>query len=548
MPDPVTSAILPDAGQVTYGKLNQRHPERDCRYLERLWAFYKGGRHLLGNRELMDEVFPRHRREVEEVYNERMSRAFYIGICGSIVEFLTSTLMSDPIRVGQSSGEKVQLKLDAWYENWIKNVAPKGAPAVDLVQFMRGAALSMQVTKESWVRVDLPVAGTYTSRADQEKAGGLNAWLVQIPTGCVLDWYEDAAGALEWAIVHSREMPRAGLAAKRDHVVERWFWYDRTQRIEYAIRYKAGEKPKDEQAIPEVGRIPHKFGAVPLVRKQVPDALWAMDTLESIQREHFNKRNAQAWSEFHALLPELYEFLAPEAPAAGEVIGENQKDAERATAQPRGQGYVQERGNEDHAEFIGPPTAPFAEARLSCQELRDEMHRVLHLMALAVAPNASMLGRSAASKAQDQIATAIVAGELGRHLREHAVAIMEMVSRVRGDVALAEQWQAEGAAQFVTTSIDDVVSRATQVEAITIKSPTFRRLWQASTAETLLGDACTPDVKKAIEEELAKNITDEDIAPGNLQRVNIRGAKPGKEGEEEGDGDMEGMAKEMAGE
>lgn len=536
MPDQTASA-LPET--IEYGALNQRHPGRDCAYLNRLWAFYSGGQVLLGNQELLRQVFPRHRREVESVYQERINRAFYIGIAGEIVDFLTATLMSDPVRVGQETEGENELKLAAWYEKWVKNVAPKSAPVMELTEFLRECVLNLMVTRESWVRVDLPKPAEYASRADQEKAGALDAWLVQVPTQCVLDWEDDDSGGLKWVIVHSRETPRAGLAQGRDKIIERWFYYDRERLAEYEISYKKDDTPRENTKVSRVGDTPHRFGTVPLIRKTVPDGLWAMDTLEGMQREHFNKRNALSWGEFQSLLPELYEFIAPDDAPPGVVIGSAREDEDKAKSDPRGQGYIQTRHKDSKAEWVGPPVEPFSEARSSCQELRDEMHRVLHLMALSVTSTASMLGRSAASKAQDQSSTAIVARELGRHLREHAVAILEMVSRARGDTGMRDTWKAQGADQFVVTSVDDVIDRATKVETITIKSPTFHRLHQAGVAETLLADRATPKVMKTIEGELEENVTAEDMRPIEKRTpVNLGKAK----GTEEEGGGSEGGA------
>jgi hypothetical protein len=107
---------------------------------------------------------------------------------------------------------------------------------------------------------------------------------------------------------------------------------------------------------------------------------------------------------------------------------------------------------------------------------------------------------------------------------------MEMVSRARGEVGLKDQWKATGATQFTITSTDEVVDRGTKVETLTIKSPTFHKKHQAAMAETILGDAATPDVMEAIEGELEKNITAEDMQP-IVPRVPVNLGKPGGEGD-----------------
>jgi hypothetical protein len=522
-----------------YETLKQCHPDYCGGYLNRLWALYEGGKSLLGNGQLLREICPRNRQEHEKVYEKRLAMAFYAGTAGEIVDTLVATILGDPIRVG--IGEK--LTLDDWYSNFVRNVSPKGAPRVELQEFVREHAKSLLVTGDSWVRVDVPPAGNYTNRADQEKAGALDAFLVTIPTGCVTDWEEADDGSLNWIMVYSTATPRGGLTGTRNTIVHRWAYYDRVSWATYECAQKVGEPIQDNQDIPIVRSGSHTFGCVPVVRKQVPKGLWAMDTLESLAREHFNKRSDLAWAEKQALLPELYEFLGPEQAAGAMPIGENQGNARRATSQPRGQGYVQERGAGDKAQFVGPDVAPFAEARKSCSEIRDEMHRVMHLMALSQATSASALGRSADSKKADQQATNIVAGELGKQLREHMTAIFEMVSIARGDVANKDKWKAAGAAQFSATSVGDVVAVAESVETITIKSPTFHRIHQAATAEAILGERATPEALKAIADELAKNITDEDMAPVETkEKVDLGGKDKKAEADEEDEEDGESEA------
>lgn len=526
-------------GGLKYKVLSQVHPDFDGAYLERLWALYDGGKALLRNPNVMRDIFYRHREETDTVYQKRAAMAFYVGVAGEIIDQLVATLMSDPI-VLTLEGEEEAVPLPEWYQQFLKNVTPKGAKKIDIGETLRNWARSLLVAKDCWVRVDMPAQGEFASRSDQEKAGALDAFIVHVPTACVVDWEEDEGGNLELVIVHSCESKRAGIGDTRDKAKEIWTCYTRDSWERYEFTHDKDKPIEPETVIPKVAEGTHKLGSVPFIRKVVCKGLWAMDTLEGLAREHFNKRCALSWAEFQSLLPELYEFLGPEESTGETIIGENQKNARRAIAKARGQGYVQERGQQDDAKFVGPDVAPFTEARKSGSELRDDMYRALHLMAMSLATTASQVGRSAASKEADQAATNIVAAEIGRYLKEMLVGVVEMISKVRGEVEYTDKWQATGAENFSATNAATVVERAGTVALIPIKSPTFHRINQAMVAEAHLGDKATSKVMKVIEGELAKNVTDEDMDPLNTKdKVDLGGKDKKAEAEEEDEGESE---------
>jgi hypothetical protein len=240
-----------------------------------------------------------------------------------------------------------------------------------------------------------------------------------------------------------------------------------------------------------------------------------MNLLESIAREHFNKRAGLGWAELNALFPDLYEFMAPETPPVGGMISSAQEDADRATSQKRGVGYVQQRGHQDSAMYVGPPVEAFTHARESCKDLREAMHQVLHLMALSVDNNTTALGRSAASKAQDNSTMEVVFGELGRRLKLHAVDLFDRVAQARNEEALVGTWKAEGACAYDAESDDAVIERAVQVSSIMsqpmIKSVTFRRDFQLKLAKAAMGEDADEKKIATYEKEIQVGVTEESI-------------------------------------
>lgn len=546
MPSPGVDAAPGPAG-IQYKLLCQRHPEYRASLWRRLHALYAGGSRLFEDMALLREVFPRHRGEADDLYKERIARAFYVPYAGEIVDHLVAALFKQPImmRLGDEDEAKSDPDDDGdgdaeeaaalsevpeFYQDFQKDTSVPGGEAVSFNQLLKKQILNALTKQCSWTMVDLPALigedgqpVAFPDKQAEEAAGALDAYAVALENESVVDWKEDGAGNLEWVLVWTTTCEREDLWSSRDQVTQRWTYYDRDGWRAYALRHKVDEDIDEKRVVPLVAEGTYPFGRVPVVRLKLDDGLWAMDKLEGLAREHFNKRSGLAWGELQSLLPELYEFLGPEEGNGPVVVSEAQQDRTRAVSQRRGQGFVQVRGGQDKAQYIGPDSAPFREVRESCKDVRDEMHRVTHRMALAQDNSAAALGRSGESKAQDKAADAVVLVALGEKVRAHAEEVMNLVSLVRDDVDLVGEWNASGMEKFDNVSVSDMLKQALDIDVLKIKSPTFlRRLW-FMVCRTVLGDELTDEDKAKIEDELNDNITDEMFdepevppAPGGL--------------------------------
>lgn len=522
---PPTPTDVNDApAALAYKVLCQRHPDYDDRYWQRLRALYAGGRALFANEKLLTELFPRHRDELETVYEERKRRAYYTPYAGEIIDHIVAALCKQPVEIslgiegtddeeeGEGSGDT---ELPPWYSAFREDVSPPGGKVQSLAQLCRDQILTSLICGWTWTLVDLPALKdetgqplAFTDRDAQETAGGLDAYACQILPECVVDWEEDATGELEWALVWTVECRRDGVAGAREWMVQRWTYYTRETWARYELKHKRDRDPQPTDMVPLVDRGQITLGRVPLIRLQVPEGLWAMSKLEGLAREHFNKRAALSWAETQSLLPELYEFIGPDD-MSGAVVAERAEDPNRATNQPRGQGFVQVRGPNDKAQFIGPETGSFDHSITSCNNIRDEMHRVTHQMALSVDNSAAALKRSGDSKAQDKAATAVILTALGQLVREHAERVMFCVSMARGEDALAGRWQASGMEKFDQVQTADAIEQALSIDQLNIESATFRRSHRQLLVRTILGDEVEPEIYEKIDEELEENIPDE---------------------------------------
>jgi hypothetical protein len=436
-------------------------------YWHQCRALYAGGRRLLMDKAVMDAVFPSHGNEAPKVYEQRRARAFYIPYAGEIIDHLLAGFAADPVRLTAGADEKRQgeeAELPQSWKDFAEDISPPGGKKQPLGSFAVDTLREMFMTQTAWVLVDLPArdpnAAAPANRLDEEKQGLLDPYLCIIPSENVIDWEcDDETGELEWVLCHWRMRKRAGLTDKRDTITDRWTYWTREGWEKYELNWKEKDAPKPETIVPCVDAKPHTFGVVPFVRLQVPDGLFAMGKLESIAREHFNKRNALGWAEYKSLFSILYEFTAPPPQGAFQPTAKGATDPNRATNQLRGQGYTQIRGEKDSAQFVGPDVAPFNEARESCAELMREMHRVTFSMALSANMDSAALQRSGDSKAKDAAQIAAILAKVGEIIREGVEVIVKLVGQIRKDTT-ADNVRVTGAEKFDADSIAAAIEEA----------------------------------------------------------------------------------------
>lgn len=524
-----------------WSTFQQRHPDYDAELWEELRALYAGGPRLLRDPKLMERMLPAHRGEDGEVYKERVKRAHYFPYAGSIIDNLVAGLAADPVSlqpedVEGKDGKEEETELPEWWQEFLEDVSPKGGKRQACQQLLVDQIREALITRCSWTLIDLPqtpeeyVEDAPDSLLAQEKAGLLDPYAIAIEPEYVIDWQDDQNGELEWALICDTELRRDGLADRRRNITKTFTFYDREGWSRYQITYPQEKPPEPDDPVPFLDEGKHAFDKVPLIRMKLPEGLWAMGKLESLAREHFNKRCAQAWAEYKSLFKILYEFMAPEEGTSMRPTSEAQEDPDRGINQVRGQGYSQMRGAEDRAEFIGPDSGPFAEARASCDQIMREMHRVMYSMALAVDTSSnSAIRRSGESKAQDKAATTVILRVLGKFLRDAIRDIVEVVSKIKPEL----KPRVAGAEKFDSTDVSAAVSEAVELlNGVPIKSATFKKAYLLRIYKTVMGDELTLAELAEIKAELEEQITAEDMM---LEAAMALGGGPGGGDDDEDD-------------
>lgn len=500
---------------VRYGTLKQVHPRCDEKFWKTCRALYAGGPALLADDEVMQEIFPQGTGEDSKVYAERRKRAYYLNYPGEILDAIVASLTANPVTM--LADPKPAGPEQDFYEDFFTDVSPPGGRRQSLGQLLRDQILVALQCQTAWTLVDLPTpdeldeippgaaddlpAQGYANLGDQQAAGALRAYACPVAPENVRDWEEDDSGELNWVLIRTQEQKREGIAGTRERVKEIWTYYDREGWARYELIYKTGHPPADSTEVLLAESGPHSFGRVPMARLSLPDGLAAMKKISSVAIAHFNARNALEWAKIRALMPTPVAFLG-----AADPMNPITEDDRRAL-QPHSVTRMRVLGDKDRLEYVGPDSTPFAFAGEDLATLRDEMHRVLHHMALSVDNSGAALQRSADSKAIDQAVAAVVLAALGAYGREHAEDIYELVEDGRGDEERV--WTAQGMDDFSDTTAGQMIEEAVNLATIEIPSATFQTEYKFGLSKKILGPQVSLETLEKIRKELEGNITPE---------------------------------------
>lgn len=512
-----------------------KHPDYDSGYWRKIRALYAGMcqiRKEMPDKDFRDVLFPKHMGEEEWVYEERCRRMLYDPYMGYLIDTIVANLANDPLRLSEDTDDAqagappkagkpapgakktpapTPLALsgktngDPFYDGFFQNCAPGNGEKKSFNQLIREQIRTALLCRWGWTLVEMPPALTEPANREREQREVSDGtYACSVDPECVYDWEmdSDGDGDLAWALVCMVTNRRPALTADRSMRREEYTLYTKTGWEKYVYEYNPEKNPpKDEQAPDSVTSGTHSFGRVPVLKFELPEGLWAGAKVESLAAEHLNKLCALSWSQYRS----LFQFLGVKL-GAPDPLNPVTEDQGRAVNQPIGPGRVLVLGDKDDASYVGPDAEPYRVAMEFLDHLRDEMHRVLSMMAMSVDNSGAALKRSADSKQVDQQQSATILRDLGRRCREHAELVYEVVSDGRGD---DKAWVAQGMDQFDEVSMDSMVTEAALLETVPIPSPTFKALYKFELARRALPGA-TDDQLETIQEELQANISAED--------------------------------------
>jgi hypothetical protein len=509
---------------LTYAQLTRTHPEYDADGWRCSDALYAGGKKLLGDKAVMDKIFPQHVGEEPMVYQERRKRAFSIPYVGQIVDGIVAAVFSDTFTV-EADGKP--LEEGGFWASFNEDVSPVEGPKVPLRQLMREQMRTAQIKRRAWTLVELPPPPEVLppNRLEEERAGQTNAYALALDPACVTNWAMDRSGELTWAMVRYLDTSQRELDDADGLVRAEYTLYTRQGWKRWSFSYTPDKEPKPTdpvEAIPGVQITDghHSFGRVPLLRHELPEGLWSMGKLEPLAIEHFNKECAASWGEYRSLFQFLAFFLADSATTPD-------GDPNRSLNQRVGPGRAWTGHKDDRVEVISMDVAPVETAMRSLDRRRDEMFRVVHQMSQSVDANsAAAQKQSGESKKQDKKGECLVYLALGELARGWVVDVLEMAAAGRGERATS--FEVKGLDSYDDLSLEALVNQEAVVETIPVRSQTFQVERQYNFASRYLPGA-TPEVLQKIRQELEANIAPEEFAP----IVNPDPTRPGPDGEPE---------------
>jgi hypothetical protein len=459
--------------------LNAAHPCYDGKRLEKLRALVDGGPAW---HKLKAEWFPKRPVEPAEVYAERQKLLTYTNHAGSIVSMLGAYLFAEAPQVSGLEG-------DYWSALW-ENCDSSGTP---WRRFWRDRFKDAQTGRAAYVWVNLPDRApdvVPANRAEEEKAGLLDGWLVQLLPEQVRNWEEDKRGRLTWILFRSVTEEQPSIDAPRAKVW-RWTYLDATTIRRWEWK-PSGDKtaPADEDTATELPRIAHGIGRLPVIRLQLPPELWAMNKLEDAAVANMRARNEHTWA-LHQAANELLVVTSAWADEKIEV----------------GHGHylrlLRDKDGKDEASYAAPSGVAFEYLQKDVADTREEVYRLLQQMALAADSDATRARMSGESKGQDWKANEILlsayADLVKGSMREALALLLEARSETGADLGITglDGWQSEDLMTFL-----EAVALAPDARSL---SPSFRKAIAKRQARRLLQDEASAKELEAIEKEIEES-------------------------------------------
>lgn len=452
--------------------INREHPEYTA--WKTVWPRYRdlyvGGEQFIGHADLY--LIPR-QRELAEVYQERVSRAFYENYIGSIIDWYAATLFRrEPMLTFEGKDDGAR----RYFNELAGDCDRRGSTLSD---FFRRQVIETLVAGRSYVAVDFPRgAKAPGSRAEEEALGLSRGYLCEYPAESVINWQRDEKGEFEWVVLRGERLvsDEPGPAMKR---LRQWIRYDRRSYQIYRQEAR-GERAAAPELVDEGLHGLARLGRVPVFEFSMGEGMWLMNKSASLQLEHFNKSNALAWALTMGLfsMPVIY------------------SDAE--FKQLMGDSYYVKLGKDDRFGWTEPEGHVFEIALKNIDRLKDEIYRVCYAMNQAggtLSKNSAMTGWS---KQRDYLVTQEVLRGFGDKVKDTLKTLLRTLAAARQDEIGID---VAGLDEFDIGEFTGELDDAERLLKLGIPSKTLRSQVQKKVAMKYLCDA-NQETKDRIAQEI----------------------------------------------
>ena len=485
--------------------LNAEHPEYDSETIERHRALYEGGRLW---RLFLHFWIPKNAGEPSDLYTERKALAGYSNHVGGLVDRIVAALFCESITVDGVDDPFVSDLL-------LKNCDKGGTP---WIRWWRERMIDALVGRNAWVWINLPGRDPEkppSNRAEELSSGLLDVFLVGLKPEQVIDWTVDAQGNLSGVMFRGVTMERTGPESAR-LPVHRWTWIDRARIRRWEWRPPEGDpnmEPREEEEVPELDEVAHNFGAMPVVRLELPPGLYALNKLHDPAVKLTRARNDLSWALHRAAnaLLVLFSKWGDEAPALGH-------------------GFYLQMDREDRAEYVEPSGQNFELMAKDVASLRDDLFRVVDQLAAAADSGGQKQAQSGESKRQDWRSLDLILTAYADLVRGAMRQTLGVVVTVRNEGGNADDVVVNGLDSWNLEDLTEFLANALSGEVL-VPSETYKKAIAVRTAERILGDEVDEEVLDKIRAEIEAH----DFSPPDMLRDLPGPPRPEKKDEDEED-------------
>lgn len=450
-----------------FKQLNNFHPTYNRELLEQTDLLYAGGTRLLQGaaKFLIREI-----NETEAAYSNRLNNASYDNFLSQIVNSYTADIFTKQLSINPES--ELDERSAAFYHTFYRDSNMQG-DSID--QCLRSITTSALLHGWSVVGVDFPAANVPTplNLAEEEEAGLNRAYLYDIDQKSIINWELDENCNWKWVVIKTEEQIDAGPYAPRTEKLVRfkvWQMVDGVPTWQiWATKCKIGSSPGGEDPLVLLDEGEVSFKVIPIVRLQLQEELQVGRLLGTQCINLFRRK-----SDFqNALRRCMYSVLVMKKSSDPDNF-DNMADPNRgnraiSTATSRGAVLM---GEKDDMEFIEPEGRGLQIAADALKEAEDALFRVTNTMAMGIKAHSTVLGRSGASKREDNRAKEIVLAALGAVIRNFVEKLMNVISGGRNEVI---DWEVSGLDNYKTVDREELLQEALEVPNLQIPSPTFQK-------------------------------------------------------------------------
>jgi len=531
---------------VLYEILAQKNDNYLGRLYETLDDLYVGGYQILAHAE---SFLPHHSQDTEGSHKDRQQLALYKPYFGQIVDQLASWLFSQEVTVlaaadAEDPETPGEVPDKPFYDKLTKNADDAGTSFAELV---KGSVKTALTKRRAIIGADFPrvePGEEPQSRIEEDAMGTSRAYLFEVPIEQMIDWETDSkTKALRWAVLSrvfsSRSSPTVMRSAMVTYEFKVWE-IDESGFAKWSVysrAYPKDQQPRNEDDIPMTNEGTTSFREIPLFVLELSEGLWVGNKIGPLCTAHFQDASSLRAAQWKSMMAIPVAALGPAIPGIGQAlpaeITEDESRLDDPAKQFRERGWVKT-GADDKLYFAEPTGSAYNLIADGLESLKDEIFRVVNLMAASVGNGKAQLGRSGVSKQQDKADTAIVLQALGADVSKYAVRIFTAVSRARGEDV---KWKTHGLDEFATEDRETLIAEAVAMDQISIPSPTWKKEYKTDIALKLrpnLPPETQEQVRKEIQDGVDQEFEVKDIArdaeieqtKANAANARARGAAP----------------------